>query len=130
AVVRDRFDSEKRVLSFDEYLALFIESPWRYSRDAARYLRDCLDWFGTYEIEKPSGPVKRWRLFDLEFERLESSDAADLGTGHDYLVGQERLQRDFYRILSNFVREGRTNRLILLHGPNGSAKSTFVGCLM
>lgn len=130
AVVRDRFDSEKRVLSFDEYLALFIESPWRYSRDAARYLRDCLDWFGTYEIEKPSGPVKRWRLFDLEFERLESSDAADLGTGHDYLVGQERLQRDFYRILSNFVREGRTNRLVLLHGPNGSAKSTFVGCLM
>lgn len=131
AAVRDRFESEKRVLSFDEYLELFMQSPWRHSRDAARYLRDCLDWFGTYELDKPTGPVKRWRLFDLEFERLETPGTDDLGgTGHDYLVGQERLQREFYRILSNFVREGRTNRLILLHGPNGSAKSTFVGCLM
>jgi serine protein kinase len=129
AVVRDRFESEKRVLSFEEYLALFASNPWRHSRDAARYLRDCLDWFGTYEVEQPGGPVRRWRLFDLEFERAEA-DAAALGTGYDYLVGQERLQRDFYRILSNFVREGRINRLILLHGPNGSAKSTFVGCLM
>jgi predicted Ser/Thr protein kinase len=31
--------------------------------------------------------------------------------------------------VANFAREGRTNRLILLHGPNGSAKSTFVACL-
>lgn len=127
AVVRDRFESEKRVLSFEEYLALFASHPWRYSRDAARYLRDGLDFFGSYEVDQPGGPVRRWRLFDLELDRAEA-DASDLG--HDYLVGQERLQRDFYRILSNFVREGRINRLILLHGPNGSAKSTFVGCLM
>src|SRR5687768_18505435 len=117
-VVRDRFESEKRVLSFEEYLALFTKHPWRYSRDAARYLRDCIDHFGTYEIEKPGGVVRRFRLFDLEFERGEGSESADLGTGHDFLVGQERLQHDFYRILSNFTREGRTNRLILLHGPN------------
>ncbi len=130
AVVRDRFESEKRVLSFEEYLALFAENPWRYSRDAARYLKDCLDYFGTYEIDRAGGPVKRWRLFDLPFERDEKSDVEDLGTGRDYLVGQERIQRDFYRIISNFVREGRTNRLVLLHGPNGSAKSTFVACLM
>jgi predicted Ser/Thr protein kinase len=37
---------------------------------------------------------------------------------------------DLYRILSNFVREGRANRLPLLHGPNGSAKSTVARCLM
>jgi serine protein kinase len=128
AVVRDRFESEKRVLSFEEYLALFAKHPWRYSRDAARYLRDCLDYFGTYTLDKPGGPVKRWRLFDLEFERQKVE--GETSSGHDYLVGQERLQADFYRILSNFVREGRLNRLILLHGPNGSAKSTFAACLM
>lgn len=130
AVVRDRFESQKRVLSFDEYLELFAADPWRYSRDAARYLRDCLDHFGTYEVDEPGAAAQRWRLFDLEFERREDTDVDDAGTGHDYLVGQERLQADFYRILSNFVREGRANRLVLLHGPNGSAKSTFVGCLM
>ena len=33
------------------------------------------------------------------------------------------VQEEIYRALSNFVREGRPNRLVLLHGPNGSAKS-------
>ena len=44
-------------------------------------------------------------------------------------MGQEEVQAAVYRLVSNFAREGRTNRLILLHGPNGSAKSTFVACL-
>ncbi|MCZ7678911.1 MAG: hypothetical protein M5U28_09205 [Sandaracinaceae bacterium] len=115
AVVRDRFESEKRVLSFEEYLALFAGSPWRYSRDAARYLRDCLDWFGTYELDRPGGSVTRWRLFDLEFERVEASDTADLGTGHDFLVGQERLQRHFYR--SSAISSARA-------APTGSSSCT------
>ena len=129
AVVRDRFESQKRVLSFDEYLAQFIGHPWRHSRDAARYLRDCLDHYGTETVPRPGADLKRWKAFDLEFERQPATEAGS-GTGHDYLVGQERLQASFYRILENFVREGRINRLVLLHGPNGSAKSTFVACLM
>jgi predicted Ser/Thr protein kinase len=40
------------------------------------------------------------------------------------------VQNRVYRLLGNFVREGRVNKLILLHGPNGSAKSTFVSNLM
>jgi predicted Ser/Thr protein kinase len=32
-------------------------------------------------------------------------------------------------VLRSFVQDGRPNKLILLHGPNGSAKSTFVRCL-
>lgn len=129
AVVRDRFESQKRVLSYDEYLALVAAQPWRYTRDAARYLRDCLDHYGTYDVPSAGRAVKRWRLFDLEFARDEAGDR-DGRNGHDFLVGQERLQADFYRILGNFVREGQVNRLVLLHGPNGSAKSTFAACLM
>src|SRR5574339_604646 len=34
-----------------------------------------------------------------------------------------------YRVLRSFVQDGRPNKLILLHGPNGSAKSTFIRCL-
>ena len=123
AVVRDRFESEKRVLSFEEYLALFSENPWRYSRDAARYLRDCFDYYGSYELPRPFGATRRFRLFDQEFR-----DQAD--GGHIPLIGHEELQNGFYRALSNFAREGRANRLVLLHGPNGSAKSTFADCIM
>ena len=125
AVVRERFQAQKRVLSFEEYLGLFKSSPWRHSRDAARYLRDCFDHYGTREVMVSGIPTQRYRLFDLEFGR-----AAEGGRRHDHLVGQEDIQHAFYRVLSNFVREGRINRLIMLHGPNGSAKSTFVHCVM
>ena len=53
---------------------------------------------------------------------LEGRDAA--------LVGHEELQAEIYRVLCNFVREGRANRLILMHGPNGSAKSTAATCIL
>src|SRR5258705_7068711 len=39
------------------------------------------------------------------------------------------VQNQTYRILRTFVQDGRPNKLILLHGPNGSAKSTFIRCL-
>ena len=38
------------------------------------------------------------------------------------VAGQEEAQNALYRQISNFIRAGRVNRLILLHGPNGSAK--------
>src|SRR6185369_11737087 len=46
------------------------------------------------------------------------------------LVGHEELQAELYRSLSNFVQEGRANRLVLMHGPNGSAKSTAAACVL
>ena len=76
------------------------------------------DHFGTETVRTPRGVMTRWRLFDCPFDG-----------GKDALMGQEEVQAAVYRLVSNFVREGRTNRLILLHGPNGSAKSTFVACM-
>ncbi|MFW6050538.1 MAG: serine protein kinase PrkA [Myxococcota bacterium] len=128
--VRERFEAQKRVLSFQEYLAEFLDHPWRHSRDAARYLRDCFDHFGSYDLERPWGSERRWRLFDLPFERAAEEALGDGRRRSDHLVGHEGVQNAVYRILSNFSREGRANRLILLHGPNGSAKSTFTDCLM
>ncbi|MDH3728757.1 MAG: serine protein kinase PrkA, partial [Myxococcales bacterium] len=65
--VKARFEAQKRVLSFAEYLELVQEHPRRYTRDAARYLKDCMDFFGTYQVERPTGTLKRWRVFDLDF---------------------------------------------------------------
>ncbi len=124
ARVRERFDAEKRVLSFTEYLDEFAQHPFRHSRDAARYLHDCFEYYGTYQVERPWGELTRFKLFDLEFERAEGLSP------HDFLIGHESLQLAFFRALANFVREGRANRLLLLHGPNGSAKSTFAACIM
>jgi predicted Ser/Thr protein kinase len=124
AAVRHRYEAERRVLSFEEYLDLVAKHPARHTRDAARYVRDCLDHFGSYEVARPTGTARRYRLFDLPFE-----DEHD-GARREFLVGQEHVQETLYRTLSNFAREGRSNRLLLLHGPNGSAKSTFAACVL
>ncbi|HEY0708532.1 MAG TPA: serine protein kinase PrkA, partial [Polyangia bacterium] len=77
-----------------------------------------MDHYGTETVRSPRGPVTRWKLFDCPFDE-----------GKDRLIGQEEVQGAVYRLVSNFAREGRTTRLVMLHGPNGSAKSTLVTCL-
>src|SRR4051794_1088043 len=88
ARVRERFEAEKRVLSFAEYLTEFESHPFRHSRDAARYLRDCFDFYGSYDVPRAWGKVQRFALFDLGFERDEVGQPAS-----DFLVGHEAIQQ-------------------------------------
>ena len=121
--VQRGFEQERRVLSFQEYLELFAADPLRHSRDAAYYLRDMFEHYGRRSVERPWGEETRFALFDQPF--------ADQGAPvRDTLVGQEALQGELFRALNNFVREGRPNRIVLMHGPNGSAKSTAAACIM
>jgi predicted Ser/Thr protein kinase len=121
--VQHSFREERRLLSFREYLALFATHPVRHSRDAARYVRDMFDYFGRSMRERPWGSLTRFNLFDLPFLEQGERD-------REALVGQEAVQFELYRALNNFVREGRPNRVLLLHGPNGSAKTTVAACIM
>ena len=121
-----RFENEKRVLSMDEYLTLVQQNPQRHTRDAAAYLKDCFDHYGSEEVSRPWGKARRWKIFDLDFGEGQSLDRS---LARDRLIGHESIQMAVYRALENFVQEGRINRLLLLHGPNGSAKTTFTHCL-
>lgn len=116
---KNRFKQEKTILSFQEYLALFIENPKPQIRDTALYLKDVFDHFGTQIIQKPYGTLKRFRLFDAKFD-----------SSIEPLIGQELVQNQLYGLIQDFIQEGKINKLILLHGPNGSAKSTTIQCLM
>lgn len=120
--VRQGFEVGRRVMSFQEYLELYARDPARQGRDASRYVRDMFLHYGTIVVEKPWGKRTRYRLFDLPF--------ADPTVQREHLVGQEDVQGEIFRIFENFGREGRPNKLILLHGPNGSSKSTMALCLM
>ncbi|MDP9149786.1 MAG: serine protein kinase PrkA [Myxococcota bacterium] len=141
--VEQRFRAGRRVLSFAEFLELFDAQPVRYSRDASRYLRDVFDHYGKTTVRQPWGESTHFALFDMPWEspggegawretpegaRGAQPERRTLPRGA--LVGQEHVQEEIYRALSNFVREGRPNRLVLLHGPNGSAKSTIAQCMM
>lgn len=118
--LRDEFADNRRVMSFDEYFELFATAPRLHARSSAEYLRDCMRHYGTAKLRRSGRTVTRYRLFDCPWD--------DSDRRHR-LVGQEEAQHEFYRLLNNFVQAGRVSKLLLLHGPNGSAKSSFVQCL-
>lgn len=115
--VADEFASTRRVLSFDEWFELLAKDPTVHARSAAQYVGDAFEHFGTRGVRTPKGQVQRFRLFDCEFD------------GWHRLVGQEEAQNDLFEAIDGFVRLGRVNKFLLLHGPNGSAKSTMLESL-
>jgi len=117
--VKTAYVERRSLLSFEQYLAIFLEAPRRQARNSAQWLRDAIEHPGADEVATPVGKVRRHRIFD--------QPSPDLGTPR--IAGQEEVQAAIVRILDNFVRSGRVNKLILLHGPNGSAKSSIVAAL-
>ena len=124
--VQGAFLGNKTILAFQEYMEAFFEAPRVHARDAAQYIRDCFDFYGTEMLARPSGAVRRFKLFDRPFDQGATLQE---GEGGAPVVGQEDVQNAIYRILNSFVRAGRVHKLILLHGPNGSAKSSLVAAI-
>ena len=118
SAVADEYASTRRLLSFAEWFDLLCKEPERHGRNAAQYVKDAMDYFGQREVRTPSGMVRRFKIFDRPYD-----------DGHR-LVGQEAAQNEIYEALEGFCQLGRTNRMLLLHGPNGSAKSTLLDCLL
>ncbi|MDJ0764709.1 MAG: serine protein kinase PrkA [Myxococcota bacterium] len=116
--IRDDYIDQRNVLSFAEYLTEFAKDPTRHLRDSARYVLDAIDHFGTERVKRPWGRETRYKIFDQAF-----ADPSDR------LVGQENAQARLREAIASQVRDGRVNRLLVIHGPNGSAKSTLVKCL-
>src|SRR5712672_29263 len=125
--VQQSFLRNKTILAFQEYMEVYFERPRVHARDAAQYIRDCFDFYGSETVQRSSGPVRRFKLFDRPFDL--GANSSQEGEGGAPVCGQEEVQNAIYRILSGFVRAGRMNKLILLHGPNGSAKSSIVAAI-
>ena len=128
--VKKEFDSNRRILSFEDYLAVFRETPQKHLRGSAQYMVDMMDFYGTSPMEEPelgsstspsfhSQNLKRFKVFDEPVDGKTTS-----------IVGHEGVQNQIYRSLKAFARQGMNNKLILLHGPNGSAKSSIIHTLM
>ena len=112
---KETFERKHAVLSYQEYLELLAERPYTLTRNAPTYLRDLFEYHGVYEVAGIGGTTHRWGLFD---------DPMDSGLGA--VFGQEDVQNRLYEVLVEFVERGACDRFVLLHGPNGSAKSSIV----
>ena len=117
--VSESFTTTRTILSFRDFLDRVGDHPERFARTAAQWLRDAILSFGTETVTLGGREVTRYKAFDGVFQ-----------DGEGRVVGNESAQRDLMRRLDTFVRERRVHRLMVLHGPNGSAKSSFVAAVM
>jgi predicted Ser/Thr protein kinase len=118
ADLKRQFKERQSILSFDQFLSLVKEKPRRLMRNSSEYLRDCFQFFGDVRPDNLVGETgaepARFKLFDIGTERGVP------------IVGGISVQREIFRVLQAFVRQGIANKVIFLHGPNGSAKSSTI----
>ena len=116
---QQRFSEHQQILSFGEFLDRVLADPRHHVRGAAQYLHDTFAFFGARIVRGVEGPITRFNLFDAPFSG-----------GRDKVWGQEEVQNEVYKLVTSFCEKGRIDKLIMLHGPNGSAKSTFMSVIM
>lgn len=120
--VKRIFKERQSLLSFDQFLELVKARPRKLMRNSAEYLRDCFQHFGSIDHKSDSDDRGSFKVEDLSRFRL-----FDIGTEKGVpIVGGEIVQREIFRVLQAFVRQGVPNKVIFLHGPNGSAKSSTI----
>lgn len=117
--IHSRFQFKEQIKSFSEYLSTVQEAPWLHTRSSAQYIKDTFDYFGSYEVQGLAGKVRRFKLFDLEFAPDENP-----------ISGQELVQNQIYAHLSSFAERGVTDKIIVLHGPNGTGKTSIIKAIM
>src|SRR5438046_481038 len=112
------FRNQKRILSFQQYLDAFCAKPVQLGRNAPQYVFDVFKHFGTRKVNGIGGKFTRFVLFDAPWDN-----------GRGALEGQESIQLELVRHIRRFALSGTCDKLVLLHGPNGSAKSTVMNLL-
>lgn len=119
---RERFSTNNRIKSFREFMEELAQRPYSLTRNAPQYILDMMDHFGKETKMVLGVPVTRYKLFGADFGTPRWADQP--------LLGQEETTHAIHEALESLVSEGRADRMIHLHGPNGSSKSLIVELLM
>jgi serine protein kinase len=109
------YRQQQVVLSFEQFLELVEANPAQHMRNAPHYLYDTFRYYKTRESEHPDlMQACRFQLFDRVTEK------------NGPIIGGEPVHQELFRLLEGVVRSGYPSKLLLLHGPNGSSKTSTV----
>ena len=115
---RDQFRRKNWVGTFEEYLDIVREHP-EVTRTAYQRLYDMILSYGVEVVDRNRGKEYRYRFFD----------DPDHG-GRDAVFGLRGPLHNLVNALKSAALEyGIEKRVLLLHGPVGSSKSTIVRLL-
>lgn len=114
-----KFDKEKfkklnEEMSFSEYLDLVYDRP-KLARTAYQYLYDMI-------MSKGTSKVERYRKTYIHYNFFDSSDTPIFGLSETL----HQLVQFFKGAAGGY---GPERRVLLLHGPVGSSKSTILRCI-
>ena len=109
---QENFKKSAVIISFHDFLQLLAAQPRRLIRNSAQYLLDTFDYFGHEDDADSDTP--HLRLFDLATP------------GCAAIIGCEEVQHSIYEAMRTFCTQGQINKLIMLHGPNGAAKTSMI----
>lgn len=101
---------KKVILSVNEWKQLVQTYP-QLIRNAPEYILDALEHFGVEKFTKFGKTMMSFKAFSLSTKSDER------------LIGHEQTQTRLYQVLKTLCRNN--SKMILLVGPNGSAKSTL-----
>ncbi|VAX40745.1 Serine protein kinase (prkA protein), P-loop containing [hydrothermal vent metagenome] len=114
----DEFREEHWQGTFDEYLDLVKREP-QVTRTAYQRLYDMVLGYGTYPVENSREKLIRYTFFD-----------DPTNEGHDAIFGLSKQLMDLVNVFkSAALKYGSEKRVLLLHGPVGSSKSTIARLL-
>lgn len=114
----DEYRQEHWQGSFSEYLEIVRKRP-EVTRSAYQRMYDMIMSYGTYQVGHPKENLVRYRFFD-------DPD----GEGHDAIFGLTKPLMEMVNVLkSAALKYGTERRVLLLHGPVGSSKSTIARLL-
>jgi len=104
--------------SFEEYLEIVAHNP-RVARSAYQRLYDMILSYGTVEYTRNRETIVHYKFFDDPFDN-----------GRDAVYGLDKPLMQLVQIFESAARRyGTEKRVLLLHGPVGSSKSTIVRLL-
>ncbi len=105
--------------SFSEFLSIVEKNPKMHTRSAFQYISDMIQSFGSYKIHDCGDELTRYRIFDDPFDN-----------GEHAVFGLNRTLMRLVANLRTIAERGGSERIILLHGPVATAKTTIARLLI
>ncbi|MCC6464308.1 MAG: hypothetical protein IT463_03085 [Planctomycetes bacterium] len=101
-----------------EYLNMVCGDPYRHTRTAYQLAFDMIRHFGSDTFEDSGETVRRYRIFDDPFNG-----------GKNAIYGLERPIARLVKYIRAGAREEGRERIFILHGPVGTAKTSIIDLL-
>ena len=113
------YSQKKVILSFGQYLDKVRQNPKIHLRNSPSYLLDMLDHFGSDTCKSILfQDYKSYKVFAIDNHNVHA------------VIGGQRAHSNIVHTLNSFKHRGQSFKLIVLHGPNGSSKSSTINTLV